>query len=143
MVPSGIFRQDYGLEGDAHAESGLRQVSLLTIEDIEKAETQSKSSEVDFRPGIFAENITTEHIDLSRLRVGDKIALGDEVILEITQLGKECHATCSIGAKVGRCIMPCQGVFASVQRGGVLRVNDAVRALESRVKKGFFSWLKI
>jgi MOSC domain-containing protein YiiM len=144
MVPSVVLREGLGLEGDAHAGPGLRQVSLLSIEDIEDAEAASGDCGIDFKPGIFAENITTEHVDLAALRVGDQVALGDEAIVRITQIGKNCPAPCSVAKKAGRCIMPKQGIFAAVETGGAVRARDAIRVLKkNKAKKGIFSWLKI
>jgi MOSC domain-containing protein YiiM len=135
MVASGVLVENRGLEGDAHAGPGLRQVSLLAIEDIEDAEAASGECGVDFRPGIFAENITTEHVDLSALRVGDRIALGDEAIINITQIGKDCHGLCSVAQKAGRCIMPKQGIFATVEKSGTVRVHDVIRIVKNKAKK--------
>ena len=142
MVASGVLRQGHGLEGDAHAGPGLRQVSMLSIEEIEGAEAVSGACGVDFRPGIFAENITIEYMDLSKLRVGDKIALGEEAVLEISQIGKDCHGGCSVAREAGLCIMPKQGIFATVEKGGAIRVYDMVRVLGDVPKKRIFSWLK-
>ncbi|MFC1897897.1 MOSC domain-containing protein [Chloroflexota bacterium] len=122
-VTDGILREDYGLIGDAHANSCThRQVSLLAIESINKM--RSLSFEVG--PGDFAENLTTEGIDLASLAVGTRTSIGEEVILEITQIGKECHAGCAIYRQIGKCIMPKEGVFAKVIRGGLVRVGDQI-----------------
>lgn len=141
MVKSAIFKEGHGIEGDAHAggvgDAGARQVSLLAIEEVEKVEAATGLSDIDFRPGIFAENITTEGIDLSRLKIGDTLQLGESVILRVTQIGKECHSACDIMQHVGRCIMPKQGVFAEVQKGGVVKVYDRI------IGKVKSSWLKI
>ena len=143
MVASGVLREGHGLEGDAHAGPGLRQVSFLSIEEIEGAEAASGACGVDFCPGVFAENITTEYVLLTSLRVGDKIALGEEAVLRVTQIGKDCHARCSVAQKAGTCIMPEQGIFAAVEKGGVIRVHDAVRILKDSTRKGIIPWLKI
>ena len=127
MVLSGALKEEHGLEGDAHAGLGKRQVSLLAMEDIEKAGSSSSDKEIDFRPGIFAENITTVALDLSRLKIGDRLHVGDSAILRITQLGKECHAGCSVMRKAGNCIMPNKGVFAAVEAAGEIKVNDLVK----------------
>lgn len=142
MVVSGVLREGHGFEGDAHAGPGHRQVSLLAVEDIEKAEAAGGRSDVDFRPGIFAENITTQYLDLSVLRVGDELELGAEAVLKITQIGKECGAPCSVARRAGRCIMPKQGVFASVRKGGSVHVHDAIRVLKSSAGKRIFPWSK-
>ncbi len=79
------------------------------------------------RPGAFAENITTEFLNLPGLKVGSNIKIGNEVELEVTQIGKECHTRCAIYYKVGDCVMPSEGIFAKVIRGGTIYVSDAVR----------------
>jgi len=119
----GVLKEGFGLLGDAHAESaGHRQVSLLATESIEKM----RALGLDLRPGDFAENLTTEGIDLVSLAPGTRITIGDEVLLEISQIGKECHTGCAIFKQVGKCIMPQEGVFARVIRGGLVRVDDPV-----------------
>ena len=114
--------EDWGIDGDAHAGAWHRQVSLLAMESIEAMRAKGSSAS----PGDFAENITTAGIDLPRLRVGECLRVG-EAELEITQIGKECHAHCAIFHQVGDCVMPREGVFARVIRGGVVRVGDDVR----------------
>ncbi len=126
MVKSAVFKEGHGIEGDAHAAGGARQVSLLSVEEIEKVEAGSASRGIDFRPGIFAENITTEGIDLSKLKIGARLQVGESVILKVTQIGKECRSACAIMRHVGRCIMPKQGVFASVEKGGVVLLHDRI-----------------
>ena len=123
-IAEGVLRENYGLIGDAHADCGThRQVSLLAMESIEKM----RNLGFNISPGDFAENLTTEEIDLVSLPVGTRIAAGEEVLLEITQIGKECHAGCAIFRQVGKCIMPKEGVFARVIRGGSIRTGDPVR----------------
>ena len=122
-VPEGILRKGHGLIGDAHADCGThRQVSLLAIESINKM--QRLGFEVG--SGDFAENLTTEGIDLVSLPIGTEIGIGDKVILEISQIGKECHSGCAIFRQTGKCIMPKEGVFAKVIRGGVVRSGDTI-----------------
>jgi len=122
-VAEGLFKEDYGLIGDAHAgHLSNRQVSLLAVESIDKM----RNLGLNLSPGDFAENITTEGIDLRHLAIGTRILVGDEVILEITQIGKECHTGCAIRRQVGQCIMPEEGVFARVVRGGLVRPGDKV-----------------
>ena len=117
------IKEDHGVVGDAHADCLThRQVSLLAIESIDKM----RSKGFDLRPGDFAENITTEGIDLARLPVGTRIMTGDEVVLEMTQIGKECHAACAIRRQVGDCIMPREGIFARVIKGGQVKAGDAI-----------------
>jgi molybdopterin adenylyltransferase len=121
-VPQAELRAGHGIVGDAHAGNWHRQLSLLDIESIDAIATQG----ANVSAGDFAENITTEGIDLSELKIGDKLRLGAEVEIEITQLGKQCHGRCVIYEKIGDCIMPRQGVFASVSRGGSIRVGDII-----------------
>lgn len=125
-VPSAEFINDCGINGDAHAGSGHRQVSLLSIESIAKIRARG----LDVHPGAFAENITTTGIDLSPLTMGDRIAVG-QVLLEVTQIGKECHDRCAIYDQVGDCVMPREGVFARVIQGGVVRCHDEVTIVRS------------
>ena len=120
-VDSCFLKEEWGIDGDIHAGNWHRQVSLLAMESIEKMREKG----LNVRPGAFAENITTEFIDLPNLRVGDRIGLG-ETELEITQIGKECHARCAIYYAAGDCVMPREGVFARVISGGVLQVGDPV-----------------
>jgi len=120
--------EEFGLEGDVHSGEGLRQVSLLAIESIRKQKEcpKVKESGIVFNPGVFAENITTEGIDLTSVKIGDRLKIGNEVILEISQIGKECHRYCSIYYKTGDCIMPREGIFARVIRGGLIRTGDKI-----------------
>lgn len=119
-----ILKEGFGVVGDAHANSLThRQISLLAIESIDKM----RSSGFDLKPGDFAENITTEGIDLVSIPIGTIITAGDEVILEMTQLGKECHAACAIRRQIGDCIMPKEGIFARVIRGGTVRAGDPLK----------------
>ena len=125
VIAEGILREDYGLIGDAHADSNThRQVSLLAMESIDKM----RNLGFDLSAGNFAENITTEGIDLLSLPVGTCLSIGDQVLLEISQIGKECHAGCAIRRQIGDCIMPREGIFARVVRGGSVKAGDPVRA---------------
>jgi MOSC domain-containing protein YiiM len=117
---------DHGLEGDAHGGTWHRQVSLLAMESIQKM----LSMGLDVSPGDFAENITTRDIDLCGLPVGTRLRVGEAVLLEVTQIGKQCHSGCAIFQKVGQCIMPKEGVFARVLRGGTVQVGDVIAATE-------------
>lgn len=121
-VPAAELRADFGIVGDAHAGSGARQVSLLDMASID--ELRQKGA--DISPGDFAENLTVEGVDLSTLRVGQRLQVGESIELEVTQLGKRCHGRCRIFEKLGDCIMPRQGVFARVLTGGRVQVGDAV-----------------
>ena len=125
----GIFIEDYGMEEDAHASRGIaRQVSLLAVESIEKM----KALGIELNPGDFAENLTVEGMELFSLPVGTRLGVGDEVVLEISQIGKSCHSGCAIFQAVGACIMPKEGVFARVARGGKVRAGDQVEIVEGR-----------
>ena len=125
-VPEVRFIENWGLAGDAHAGEWHRQVSLLALESIEKI----RALGLQVMPGDFAENITTSHVDLLRLQVGDRLRIG-ECRLEITQIGKECHTRCAIYEQVGDCVMPREGLFARVVRGGLMRVGDALERIEN------------
>jgi MOSC domain-containing protein YiiM len=120
-VPCAELRTEHGMVGDAHAGSWHRQVSLLAEESIEKMQALGLS----VRAGDFAENITTRGIELPTLLVGTRLALG-ETLLEVTQIGKECHTRCAIFYQAGDCVMPKEGIFARVLQGGVVKPGDAV-----------------
>jgi MOSC domain-containing protein YiiM len=123
-VKEGLLKAEFGLVDDAHADCCThRQVSLLAMESIDKM----RALGLDVNPGDFAENLTTEEIDLISLPVGTRIAVGKQIVLEITQIGKECHAGCAIYRQVGKCIMPEEGVFARVIRGGPVRAGDQIK----------------
>jgi MOSC domain-containing protein YiiM len=115
--------QDYGLEGDAHAGPWHRQVSFLASESIKNA----KKNGLDVTFGDFAENIATKGINWQKVPVGTKMHLGDSALVEITQIGKECHNKCAIYYLAGDCIMPREGIFARVLKGGKIRRDDRVR----------------
>ena len=125
-VPEAELKEDFGIVGDAHAGSGHRQVSLLDMESIE--ELRQKGA--DIAPGDFAENFTVEGLDLSGLKVGDRLRIGVAAELEVTQLGKRCHGRCRIFEKLGDCIMPRQGVFARVVTGGRIQVGDTLELMK-------------
>lgn len=122
------MKADFGIVGDAHAGNWLRQVSLLAVESIGKMVAEG----LKVSPGDFAENITTEGIDLLTLKVGSKLKIGSpanpscRVELEVTQLGKQCQRRCRVFEKVGDCIMPREGVFAKVTRPGRVKVGDVI-----------------
>ncbi len=121
-VDSAVLKDDFGMVGDAHAGTPKRQVSLLAIESVEKM--RAKGLKVN--PGDFAENITTEGIDLLGLNLGERLRLGREVILELSQIGKECHTRCNIYYQAGDCVMPKEGIFAKVVKGGEIKVGDKI-----------------
>ncbi len=125
-VPEGRLIADFGLEGDAHAGKWHRQISLLGAESIEKARNGRTDG---LCHGVFAENLTTEGIELFTLPVGTRLRVGAEAVLEITQIGKECHEGCAIRQLVGQCVMPREGVFARVVKGGVVRAGDELAVL--------------
>ena len=111
------LKEYWGIEGDAHAGEWHRQVSLLAGESIDRM--RHKMPELDH--GMFAENIVTRGIDLSGLTIGDRLEIGKSVVLEITQIGKECHnAGCAIKRTTGECIMPKEGLFCRVLKGGTV-----------------------
>ncbi len=121
-VPRAELKSDFGIVGDAHAGPWHRQISLLATESIAKMVAQG----AQVGPGDFAENVTTEGIDLSQLRLGSKLRLGKAVELEITQFGKKCHSHCAIFEQVGDCVMPREGVFAKVLEPGQITVGDVI-----------------
>ena len=122
----------YGLEGDAHGGDWHRQVSLLAQESIDKM--IEKGLEVS--PGAFGENLTTEGVELVSLPPGTSLRVGDEVVLKVTQIGKECKTPCSIYYRVGDCVMPREGIFAEVERGGVIEPGDPILVEESEGTTG-------
>ena len=124
-VPRATLVPGHGLARDAHAGPGPRQVSLLAAESI----ARMKAKGVDVGPGDFAENVTVEGLELASLKVGDRLAVG-EALVEITQIGKECHDRCAIYFQAGDCVMPREGVFARVLRGGSVAPGDPVAKAE-------------
>ena len=124
-VPEIDVRKDWGIQGDAHAVKWHRQESLLSYEKIEAF--RARGAEIE--DGAFGENIIVQGIDFATLPVGTKFACND-VVLELTQIGKECHSGCAIFKKMGECIMPKQGVFTKVLHGGIIRPGDELTILE-------------
>lgn len=120
-VDSAALSVDHGIEGDAHAGKWHRQVSLLAEESIEKM----RAAGLDVGCGDFAENITTSGLVLYEIPVGTRIHLG-ECLVEVTQIGKECHDRCAIYEAAGDCVMPREGIFARVLRGGALKKGDEI-----------------
>ena len=118
-VPGAELRRQHGLVGDAHAGPWHRQVSLLADEDIETMRGRG----VELSPGDFAENITTRGAPLATLPVGTRLQIGPTV-LEVTQIGKECHTGCAIREQVGDCVMPRKGIFCAVIEGGTISCED-------------------
>ena len=113
---------EHGLQGDAHAGPWHRQVSLLAMESIQKMQAAG----LKVGPGDFAENLTTEGIDLPSLPLGTKLRIGPQALGEVTQIGKECHTRCAIFHQAGDCVMPKEGIFIRVLTGGAVRVGDVV-----------------
>ena len=133
VIESGLFKEGFGLIDDAHASSAWhRQVSLLAIESIRKMRDMG----FDVGSGDFAENLTTEGINLVSLPIGTHVSVGDEIILEISQIGKECHSGCAIMQQTGKCIMPKEGVFARVIRGGVAKAGDTIEVVNKNCDRG-------
>ena len=126
-VPSAVLCPDHGIEGDAHAGQWHRQVSLLARESIEKMTARG----LEVGPGDFAENITTEGVDLVSLLVGQRLRLGEEILVEVTQIGKECHDRCAIYEQAGDCVMPREGIFVKVLAGGTAREGDPIALVEA------------
>lgn len=116
------LKVDWGIVGDAHADDWHRQVSLLALESIEKM----RALGLNVGPGSFAENLTTQGLDLLSLPLGSQARVGDEVILEITQHGKICHDRCAIYYQAGDCVMPKEGIFTEVMTEGKVNVGDEV-----------------
>lgn len=124
------LKVDFGLIGDAHAGDWHRQVSLLAIESIAKM----RASGLDVGPGDFAENLTTKGLDLYALPIGTRLQVGRSALLEITQIGKECHDRCAIYHQAGDCVMPKEGVFAVVLKGGPVKCGDAIQVMRPKPK---------
>lgn len=114
----------HGIVGDAHAGNWHRQISLLADESI----AQMRKSGLELTPGAFAENIVTEGIDLKNLAVGTRLKIGN-ALLEVTQIGKECHNDCEIKRTAGKCVMPTEGIFAIVLTGGIINPGDNIEIM--------------
>jgi MOSC domain-containing protein YiiM len=121
-IGCGLLIEDVGLQEDAHAGSEIRQVSLLAAESIEKIRARG----LNVQYGDFAENLTTEGIDLPALPIGTTLKIGADVLMEVTQIGKVCHDRCHIFKTVGDCVMPREGIFARVITGGKIGVGDSI-----------------
>ena len=124
-VDSALLKEDFGIVGDAHAGTENRQVSLLAEESIEKM----KAKGLNVGAGDFAENITTEGINLLSLEIGAKLAVGSSAVLEISQIGKVCHARCNIYYEAGDCVMPKEGIFGRVLKGGAIKPGDELEVV--------------
>ena len=123
-APEIVLRVSHGIEGDAHAGDWHRQVSLLGAESVDKL----RSAFPDLPPGVFAENVLTEGLTLYELPVGTRLRVGG-ALLEVTQIGKECHAACEIRKKTGDCVMPREGIFAVVLEEATVRAGDLVEVV--------------
>lgn len=121
------LRKNHGIVGDAHAGDWHRQVSLLGTESVERM----RKVLPDIPVGAFAENILTEGIELYSLPIGTRLRIG-ETLLELTQIGKECHAACAIRKQVGDCVMPREGVFTIVLEEGIVRAGDSIEIIDEK-----------
>lgn len=138
-VPSIKLVPEWGIDGDAHAGKWHRQVSLLALEKIEAF--RARGADVDF--GAFGENIIVEGFDLRNLPVGTRFKIGD-ALLELTQIGKECHEHCAIYHQVGDCIMPREGVFTIVLEGGTVKAGDEIEMIEAAPDRAFTAaWITL
>ena len=124
-VGEGILKVGFGLEGDAHGGDWHRMISLLGVESIQKM----KDKGADVGPGDFAENLTTEGLELFTLPIGTKLKIGETSIGEVTQIGKQCHTKCEIFKQVGECVMPKEGIFIRLLEGGVVRSGDSIEVI--------------
>ena len=124
-IGSGLLIEDFGLETDAHGGTDIRQVSLLAMESIEKIRAKG----LDVTCGDFAENLTTEGIELPSLPIGTKLKVGGAILLEVTQIGKVCHDHCHIFKTVGDCVMPREGIFVRVLAGGEIHAGDRIEVV--------------
>ena len=123
-VDSAVLKDNFGIENDAHASGKWhRQVSLLATESIKKMTDKG----LDVGPGDFAENITTEGIDLPNLPVGTKMTIAEDIEVEVSQIGKLCHNRCAIYEQAGDCVMPREGIFVKVLKGGTIKTGDEIR----------------
>jgi MOSC domain-containing protein YiiM len=124
-IGEGLLIKEYGLKDDAHSGPWHRQVGLLAIESIDKMRAMG----LDVGPGDFAENLTTEGINLVNLPIGARVKIGSEAVGEVTQIGKECHTRCAIYQQAGDCVMPREGIFIRILKGGPVRVGDKIEVV--------------
>lgn len=127
-IVCGLLKEDFGLEGDAHSSAGShRQLSLLSMTSIEKM----RKLGADVGPGDFAENLTVEGAELVlyKLPIGKQLKVGKDIILEVTQIGKECHDHCAIFKQVGTCVMPREGIFTRIIKGGQVKAGDEIKEI--------------
>lgn len=128
-IGNGLLIENFGLQGDAHAGDWHRQISLLGDESVDKM----RAAGLDVGAGDFAENLTIIGINLPLLPIGTRLRVGSNALLEVTQIGKECHQHCAIYQQVGDCVMPREGIFARVLRGGPVSKDDAVIIVEAEI----------
>lgn len=128
-IGNGLLIENFGLQGDAHAGDWHRQISLLGDESVDKM----RAAGLDVGAGDFAENLTIIGINLPLLPIGTRLRVGSTALLEVTQIGKECHQHCAIYQQVGDCVMPREGIFARVLRGGPVSKDDAVIIVEAEI----------
>ncbi|MCL2140807.1 MAG: MOSC domain-containing protein [Dehalococcoidia bacterium] len=124
-IGEGVLKEDHGLVGDSHACDGNhRQLSLLSVTSINKM----RALGVDVGPGDFAENLTVEGEDivLFQLPIGKQLKVGNDIVLEVTQIGKTCHDRCQIFKQVGTCVMPVEGIFTRIIKGGKVKAGDTI-----------------
>jgi len=126
-VPEIRLVENHGVAGDGHAGDWHRQVSLLADESAE----MMRAKGIVVGPGGFGENIVTRHIAVHELPLGRRLTIGRDVLLEVTQIGKVCHTPCAIGRLAGECIMPTEGIFCRVLRGGIVRPGDAIHVVSN------------
>ncbi|HIV68559.1 MAG TPA: MOSC domain-containing protein [Candidatus Butyricicoccus stercorigallinarum] len=124
-ITGGVLVENFGLEGDAHGGNWHRQVSLLSQDRIDAFNARGAG----VIPGAFGENLAVAGLELRTLPVGCRLRVGERALLEITQIGKTCHSSCEIAQRMGECIMPKEGIFARVLRGGPVAVGDEVRVV--------------
>lgn len=126
-IEQGYLKKDFGVLNDAHAGNWHRQVSLLAVESIKKM----RKIGLNVSYGSFGENICTNGLTLHTLPIGTRLQIGNEALLEVTQIGKECHRPCAIGRATGKCIMPEEGIFGSVVKGGEISPGDKIVVISS------------
>ena len=127
-VPTAELQAEHGVVGDAHADGGHRQVSLLSAEAIDALQARG----VDVAPGAFAENLTVESLDFAALQVGSRLKIGNDAELAITQRGKKCYGRCAIFDRLGDCVMPREGLFARVTCSGAISVGDVIEVVHDQ-----------
>lgn len=126
-IPNAVLKENWGIEGDAHAGNWHRQLSLLAGESIDKVKEKIPA----LAKGAFAENIITRGINLLDLNIGDQIMINEDIKIEVTQIGKECHTGCAIKTITGDCIMPREGIFARIISGGKIIPGDSIKYIRN------------